>query len=135
MPLYEYDCPGHGVYEIRVDGDTPTGCPECGIQGERIMSVTAPPVIKNKERLPYGNGARGQYIKGENGRRDIFVPSFGAMEQDEVDYTVQGAIEQEEAKAKVRKPSEQKEAIAAVVKEMRKAKPGERAKVVEEMKR
>ena len=88
-------------------------------------------IVRKKERLPLGSGARGQYITGTDGRRDIFVPSFGSMEQEEIDYIVEGATEQEDERVKVGRVSAQKQAIGSVLSEMRKAPPGERAKTGE----
>lgn len=85
-------------------------------------------IFKNKERLPYGSNSRGKMIASESGRRAIFVPSFGALEKEEVEYLVEAAKEQEDDRLRKGKISVQKAALEAVTNEVRKAKPGQRAK-------
>ena len=133
MALYEFQCPACGVFEKRSEFGVTSAVCQCGATAEKIMSVVARPVIKEKKRLPLGTGAPGKFVKGENGGRDILVLSMGAMEQDEVDYTMQGAIEQEAAKVKNREPTVQKQTVGAVLNEMRKAPAGERAKTAKTM--
>ena len=90
-------------------------------------------VVKHKERLPYGNKDRGRYVKGGNGRRDIFVPSFGTMEKEEIDYVVEVAQEQEDERLKRPEKTPQKENLEYVANEMLKAPKGKRAKTAREI--
>ena len=53
-------------------------------------------IFKNKPRLPYGNKDRGRFVPPEKGRRAIFVPSFGVLEKEEVDYIVEASQEKED---------------------------------------
>ena len=85
-------------------------------------------IFKQKERLPYGQGERGQFIPPENGRRAIFVPSFGTMEKEEIDYVVEGAKEEENERIKRGKISIQKAMLEEVTQAVRKAPRGQRAK-------
>ena len=51
--------------------------------------------------MRYGSGSPGKIMThAETGGLDIFIPSDGAMEQEEVDYIAQGAIEKERARVK-----------------------------------
>ena len=97
-------------------------------------SISGIGVIKrDKERLPYGSGSRGKFIPSENGRRSIFVPSFGVLEKEEVDYIVEAAKEQEDDRIRKNRKSEQKETLEKVTDALRKAKPGQRAKLLKEI--
>ena len=95
------------------------------------MAVTL--IFKSKERLPYGSGSRGKFIPTEKGRRSIFVPSFGVLEKEEVDYIVEAAKEQEDDRIRKNRKSEQKETLEKVTDALRKAKPGQRAKLLKEI--
>ena len=90
------------------------------------MSLTL--IFKQKERLPYGDKSRGKFIPPEKGRRAIFVPSFGALEKEEVDYTVEAAQEQEDERIRKGGISESKAKLEAVANIMRQAPERERAK-------
>ena len=94
-------------------------------------------IVKSTEQLPYGNKSRGKLVPPENGRRAIFVPSWGSMEKEEIDYVVEVAQEQEDERIKRGRVSLQKVALEMVTGEVRKAPPGQRAKVgkkiIEEM--
>ena len=90
-------------------------------------------IIKSKERLPYGSESRGKMLPSENGRRAIFVPSWGALEKEEVDYLVEVAQGQEDERKKKRKKSEQKETLEKVVKATMQAPKGKRAKTAHEI--
>ncbi len=49
MPIYEYQCLEHGVFEklvSRGDCDDRKPCPKCRKQSERVLSTTAPPKFK-----------------------------------------------------------------------------------------
>ena len=104
--LYEYDCPEHGRFETlrRVaERDIPVSCPDCGLESARAFSIPSIKVIK-KERLPLGNGSMGKVLtKKDTGGLDIFIPSYGLMEQAEVDYIAEGAIEKEKERVKINK--------------------------------
>ncbi len=91
------------------------------------MGITL--IFKNKERLPYGNKDRGKFIPQEKGRRSIFVPSFGVLEKEEVDYLVEGAQEQEDERIKKGTKSKQKEELEQVAIAMKQAPEGKRAKM------
>jgi len=96
-------------------------------------------IVRNKEQLPYGNKSRGKFIPSEEGRRAIFVPSWGALDKDEVDYVVEAAQEQEDDRIRKGTTSLQKEALEVVTNEIRNAPPGQRAKtgneIIKEMRR
>ena len=92
-------------------------------------------VIKSKERLPYGSNSRGKFIPAEKGRRSIFVPSFGALEKEEVDYIVEASQEQEDERIRKGRKSEKKEQLEQVVEAVRRAPKGERAKTAKEIMR
>ena len=95
------------------------------------MSVTL--IFKNKTSLPYGNGSRGRYISHtETGGSDIFVPSFGAMEKEEVDYVVEGAIEKERARVKRRETTRTRELLESYVGLAHRTKPGKRGEAIRE---
>ena len=87
--------------------------------------------VSKPVRRPLGEKAGGRYIKGENGMRDILIPSFGALEQEEVDYLAEGALEKERDRMAKRETSVQKAALGSVIDEMRKAPRGQRAEVGE----
>ena len=95
------------------------------------MGITL--IFKNKPYLPYGSNSRGAFIPAEKGRRAIFVPSFGVLEKEEVDYLVEVAQEQEDGRVKRPKISEQKEALENVTRAARAEKAGKRAKLVKEI--
>jgi hypothetical protein len=50
----------------------------------------------------------------ETGGLDIFIPSYGALEQEEVDYIAEGAIEKEKARVKKKGKTIQRENQALV---------------------
>ena len=41
MPLVDYACPEHGIYEVLTTVEYSDACPECGVTGGRLFS---PPV-------------------------------------------------------------------------------------------
>ena len=90
-------------------------------------------IFKKKKRLPYGNRSRGTYIPPEKGRRAIFVPSFGTMDKDEIDYVTEVAQEQEDERIKRKSKSETKENLEQLVEATRSAPQGERAKRAREI--
>ena len=94
------------------------------------MAVTL--IFKNKERRPYGSGANGRMIPAESGRRAIYVPSFGALEKDEVDYLVEAAQEQEDERVKKDRPSANREMVDRATQLAQSVPEGQRAKAVRE---
>ena len=90
-------------------------------------------IVKNREQKMLGSGAEGRHVPPEKGRRSIFVPSFGAMEQDEIDYVVEVAQEQEDERIKENHKSLTKERLEAVASAAMNAPRGERAKAAKEV--
>ena len=90
-------------------------------------------IVRKTERLPYGNRSRGQFIPPEKGRRAIFVPSFGALEKEEVDYLVEASQEQEDERLRKGTKSQVKEELEQVVQAMRQTPAGKRAKTGREI--
>ena len=88
------------------------------------------------KRLQYGTGSPGKIILGsETGGLDIFVPSGGAMEQEEVDYVAEVAIEKERDRVKRQKGRHRnanQEAIANLTQLAHQTKPKQRIKVMRE---
>jgi len=85
---------------------------------------------KSREQLPLGNKSRGRYIKGENGRNDILIPSFGLLEKEEIDYIAEANIEKD--KNRVRK-TPMKENMEKVVSALNQAPKGQRGKLLDEI--
>ncbi len=134
MALYEYRCPEHGLFERiqSMDAEHKSDCPECGTLSSRVFSTPAPSVMVERERLPLGTGAKGRYVSGkETGGSDIFVPSFGAMEQSEVDDITTGAVEKEKSRVHKRN-SKVKEDISNLMNLASQTKPKERLKTLKE---
>ncbi len=95
------------------------------------MSITL--IFKDRERQRYGSGSKGKFISHkETGGMDIFVPSFGTMEQDEVDYVAEGALEKEQARVRHKevRESKTKEIIQSLTNLALQTKQGQRAKVI-----
>lgn len=90
-------------------------------------------IIKRKERLPYGSKGRGRFIPPEKGRRAIFVPSFGALEKEEVDYLVEASQEKEDERMKKNVKSVQKERLEQLTQATLQAPEGERANTAREI--
>ena len=133
MPIYEFNCPKHGRYEVLVSGNTPTGCPKCGEQGEREMSAPARIIVNEKIRHRFGTGALGKVVLGsETGGLDIFVPSGGAMEQEEVDYVAGMAVEKERERVKKERHNPTREAMEGLKRLAYQTKPGKRYEVLQE---
>jgi len=83
--------------------------------------------VKNTERLPLGNKSRGRYLTSEEtGGLPILIPSFGALEKEEIDYVAEAAIEKEKERVKVTPPRDSQVAISNVVNESKKAPKGKR---------
>ncbi len=94
------------------------------------MSITL--IFKNKERLPYGSGSRGKFVPPENGRRGIFVPSWGALEKEEIDYIVTAEQEKEDERIKKREQSITKQKLEYVTATVLQAPEGKRAEAAQE---
>jgi hypothetical protein len=90
-------------------------------------------IFRNKERQMHGSGAKGRFIPAEKGRRSIYVPSFGALEKEEVDYMVEAAQEQEDERVRKGSKSEIKENLEVVADAARRAPRGQRAKTAKEI--
>lgn len=88
---------------------------------------------KSKGNLPYGNKDKGRIVLAEKGRRAIFVPSFGAMEKEEVDYIIEVAQGQEDERIKRPTHSIQRERLESVTQAARNAPRGERIKTIREI--
>ena len=98
---------------------------------EKIKTLSV--IVKNKERLPLGNKNKGQFIPPEEGRRAIFVPSYGTMEKEEVDYVVEVAKEQEDERIKRKEVSQQKAMLEDVTLAVRQAPNKQRAKTAQKI--
>lgn len=90
-------------------------------------------IVKKKERLPYGNKDRGRLVPSEKGRRTIFVPSWGTMEKEEVDYIVGTAQEQEDERIKKGYGTETGEVLEKVAQAGQVAPKGKRAETMREI--
>jgi len=144
MPIYEHRCRIHGLFQVLrpiIGGEVLESCPLCGSQCVRAISAPAPAVVKTRDRLPYGSGSRGKFIPAEEtGGMSIFVPSFGALEREEVEYTAEAAAEKERERVAKSKPLNEenamtKEALGNVVKIGKNQPEGQRAKTMEKVKR
>jgi hypothetical protein len=106
---------------------------------EKIKTIGV--IVKTKERLPYGTGSKGKFIPAEEtGGLSIYVPSFGALEQEEVDYTAMGAVEKERERVAKNRPLNEenamtKEALGNIVKIGKSQPEGKRHKTMEQVKR
>ena len=98
---------------------------------EKIRSLGV--IVRNKEQLPYGNGSRGVLVPARDGRRAIFVPSFGSMEKEEVEYVAEVAQGQEDERIERKEVSHQRAMLEEVTQATRQAPSGERAKVAGEI--
>jgi len=100
---------------------------------EKIKSLSFH-ITPDKERLPLGSGSRGRFIDSkETGGMSILVPSFGALEKEEVDYVVEEAIYQEKERVKTAEPRLTKVALQNVITETMKAPAGKRKKTLEQI--
>mgnify|MGYP001558337451 CR=1 FL=1 len=90
-------------------------------------------IFKNKKHLRYGKGDKGVLIPPDQGRRGVFVPSFGAMEKEEIEEVVLAAQEKEDGRIKKRQKSAAQEKLEQVLEQTLKAEPGERAKTAREI--
>mgnify|MGYP001559159678 CR=1 FL=1 len=138
-PIYNYQCPKCGLcfdkHQSIVMRDF-ASCPDCGASGSLVPSLCARPVVRNKERLQYGSGSAGRYVSSkETGGLPVYIPSFGAMEQAEVDDVAEAAIEREKERVKVSAPRQSAVALQNIVKETMKAPKGQRKKTMELIKK
>jgi hypothetical protein len=86
---------------------------------------------KSREQLPLGNKSRGRYLTHEEtGGADVFIPSFGALEKEEIDYIAEAEIEKE--KTRVRR-TPMKENMEKVVGAMMRAPKGKRGEKFDEI--
>src|SRR3990167_5966944 len=135
MPLYEFSCSFHASFEISKpmsQSGAATSCPTCG---EVALKVITMPNIKivNTPRLQFGSGSAGRVISpAETGGMGIYIPSMGAMEQQEVDYIATAAMEKEKSRIKKKRGprSEMQARIQAYANLAKRARPGQRAKVI-----
>lgn len=118
MPVYEWNCVKHGRFDgfRLIDNCTsPALCPKCSKLSERIISLPTVKIVQDKKRLPLGTGSAGRMVTSkETGGMGVFIPSFGAMEQEEVDYIAEGAIEKEKSRVKKSKKTIQRKNQAVV---------------------
>lgn len=131
MPLYSYTCPVHGSFDvIQTLGDSTAICPRCKRSGRRVVTAPARITVNYKQTLPYGTGSRGRYLSSkETGGLPVLIPSWGAMEQAEVDYVAEAAIDKERGRKKRQRVMQDK--VAAYSALAYQTKPGQRAKVLQ----
>ena len=104
---------------------------------EKIKSLSIH--TKNPVRLPYGEGSAGKYVSAkETGGLPIFVPSFGAVEQAEVDYVAEQAVGKERERVKAHKALNEsnaltKEALGNIVETVKAQPEGKRIKAATEI--
>jgi putative FmdB family regulatory protein len=54
MPLYEYDCKKHGVFESMhsmQEAEQPERCPSCGVSSPRVLSAPRLACVNRNERI------------------------------------------------------------------------------------
>ena len=141
MPIFEYECPEHGKFEkIKNLNDNSTEyCPVCGASAQRIMSRPAITRVEHKENLPLGSGSRGKFLSPqETGGMGIMIPSFGALEKEEVEYTAEAALEKEKERVAknltpvTEKRAKGKQKLESAFNIALNAKQGQRAKALKE---
>ena len=139
MPSYEYQCLRCGICFDKMQPMELRGmasCPDCGSTGKLIPSMPAPIVVRQKARQMYGSGSPGKYVPSAvTGGLPIYVPSFGAMEQAEVDYVAEAAVHKERERVAKNKPlseenAKTKQALGNVVKIGKSQKEGKRAETM-----
>ncbi len=139
MPIYKYQCIKCGLCFEKFQSIVMRGnsfCPDCGSSSKIIPSVPARVIIHERERLPLGNGSRGRFVSSkETGGLAILVPSFGALEKEEVDYIAEEAIVQEKERVRTAEPRLGAVALKNVITETKKAPKGERRKTLEQITR
>lgn len=134
MPLYTYYCPVHGRFDvIQGMGATSAQCPSCRRDGRKVLTAPARITVNHRGNLPYGNGSPGRYVSSrETGGLPVFIPSYGAMEQQEVDYVAEAAIEKEKVRQKRERDRIVKQKVAAYASLAYRSKPGHRAKTLKD---
>ena len=136
MPTYELECLQDGYrFEkiIPFEQSSSVTCPRCGGTTRRLITAPARIIINEHRQLKYGSGSEGKFIPGsETGGLDIFVPSDGAMEQQEVDYVAGMAVEKERERVKKSKGyrNANQEAISELTKLAYQTKPGKRIEIL-----
>lgn len=141
MPLYEYQCSQHGRFE-RLEGTlapTITCCPVCGANSRRVVSLVGGIKVVEHERRMLGSKSKGRYLSSaETGGLPILIPSFGALEKEEIDYTAEVAIAQEKERVAKKRPVNEgnalkKQALSNVVNITKSAAKGKRMKQLKEV--
>lgn len=137
MPVYEYDCPRHGIFEQLQEMTAATSgwCPRCGLKAERVISRPGRIAVIDHPALPLGKGSPGKYIpSGETGGLPVYVPSFGGMEKEEVDYVAGMAVQKERERVRKKRQyvSPTKSKLQSALDLAYKTKPGQRAKAIKE---
>jgi len=135
MPIYEYRCPKcwHKFSRIeQMSSSSEAYCSRCGVLADRLISLPSKSFIRHNESLPCGNGSEGRYVSSqETGGLPVLIPSWGAMEKEEVDYVAGMAIEKERDRVKRKQKSATKERLEQVVEATRQAPRGERAEAAQ----
>ncbi len=145
MPMYEYQCPEHGIFSVVVSQYSPNSkamCPECEQMRDRIISRPAKAFVHYAENQMLGNKSKGKYIPAsETGGLPVLIPSFGALEKEEVEYTALVATEREKERVRKKKAlshrdPEKAKALENIVNTARNAPQGKRqetlSKVIKE---
>lgn len=141
MPLYEYWCQqcGYEFEEIKPWEERDiVSCPKCGAKATCKISAPSRITILQNEQLPFGNKSRGKLISPEEtGGLGILVPSFGALEKEEVDYVAMEAVEKEKDRVRKGKQfvSKQRATIQKYMNVAHKAPSGKRIEAIEEVAR
>ncbi len=135
MPQYTYECLLHGRFERiqPMDSKPVSPCPDCGTECDRVMSVSNHRIVWKRD-LPLGNKSPGKFISHQKtGGSDIYIPSMGAVEQEEIDDVALAAIDKEQTIVRNGgRQSETKQKISACMELAQNTKPGQRAKVIGE---
>ncbi len=64
MPLYEYDCPHHGVFEAMrglSEYSEPAPCPECSVRSARVLSLPRLSAMARSDVLARDRNERSQH--------------------------------------------------------------------------
>jgi putative FmdB family regulatory protein len=134
MPLYDFSCPKHGRFEDYKTMDncsSPVPCPKCKSPSERIITASNIHIIQGGKALPLGSGSPGKVISSkETGGMGIFIPSYGALEQAEVDYIAEGAIENEKSRIKKKTHRKTQAVVQAFADLANRTKKGQKAKAI-----
>jgi putative FmdB family regulatory protein len=134
MPLYEFACAKHGSFELYRSMDkctSPANCPECNSPSGRIITASNIHIVQGGKALPLGSGSPGKIISSkETGGMGIFIPSYGALEQAEVDYLAEGAIENEKTRIKKKTHRKTQAVVQAFADLANRTKKGQKAKAI-----